>query len=574
MKPWHAFYDAGVPRTLTYPRVPLQGLLDETVRTHAQDTATIYGGMVGSRLLDARLTWSDVGRLTDRFAAGLQAHGVRKGDRVAIMLPNCPQFVIAFYGALKAGAVVVPTNPLYTAPELQHQLEDSGAKTLVVLTRGYAEATRVASAAGLRNIIVTNIKEYFPPLLRTIFTLAREKKDGHRVSIAGDQRAIWFRDVLATGAAPEPVEVTPADLAVLQYTGGTTGVPKGAMLSHRALVANVLQTHAWHGAGNRVESGLAIMPFFHVYGLTVVMNYAVLGGGAMILIPRFDLHHILASIQKHRPVLFAGAPRIYVAVSNAPDLARWDLRSIEAFISGSAPLPVEVQQRFEKLTGGRVVEGYGLTEAGPVTHCNPRHGRRKLGSIGLPYPDVEAKIVDTETGTREVPTGEAGELLVRGPNLMDGYYEHPDETALVLQDGWLHTGDIATVDAEGYFAIVDRKKELIIVSGYNVYPREVEEALFAHPAVLEAAAIGIPDEEKGEVVKAFVVLKPGADATGEQLIAHCRESLARFKVPVAIAFRSELPKSLIGKVLRRQLADEDRADRDNLAAAAEKSTVR
>ena len=564
MRPWHAFYDEGVPRTLSYPQVPLQGLLDQTVRTHARDTATIYGGLLGSRLLDARLTWDDIGRLTDRFAAGLQSLGVRKGDRVAIMLPNCPQFVIAFYGALKAGAVVVPTNPLYTAPELQHQLEDSGATTLVVLTRSYKEAQQVATAAGLRVVIVTNIKEYFPPILRTLFTLAREKKDGHRASIAGDERAIWFRDVLAKGATPVPVEVTPADLAVLQYTGGTTGVPKGAMLSHRALVANVLQTHAWHGAGDRLESGLAVMPFFHVYGLTVVLNYAVFSGGAMILIPRFDLHHILASVQKHKPELFAGAPRIYVAVSNAPDLAKWDLRSIEAFISGSAPLPVEVQQRFEELTGGRVVEGYGLTEAAPVTHCNPRRGRRKLGSIGLPYPDVDAKIVDLETGTRELPLGEAGELVVRGPNLMDGYYRHAAETALVLKDGWLYTGDIATMDAEGYFAIVDRKKELIIVSGFNVYPREVEEVLFAHPAVLEAAAIGIPDEEKGEVVKAFVVLKPGADATGEQLIAHCRESLARFKVPVAIAFRSDLPKSLIGKVLRRQLADEDRAARQKV----------
>ena len=567
MRPWHAFYDEDVPRSLTYPPVTLHGLLEATARDRARDTATIYGGMLGSRLMDARLTWGDIGRLVDRFAAGLQALGVKKGDRVAIMLPNCPQFVIAFYGTLKAGAVVVPTNPLYTAPELRHQLEDSGAETLVVLSRSYAEAKQVASATGLRNVIVTNIKEYFPPLLRTLFTLAREKKDGHRASLAGDPRAIWFQDVLRRNTVLAPVDVAPADLAVLQYTGGTTGVPKGAMLSHRALVANVVQCLAWNGArvaAGRPECGLAVMPFFHVYGLTVVMNYAVLSGGAMILIPRFELHHILASIQKHRPQLFAGAPRIYVAVSNAPDLAKWDLRSIEAFISGSAPLPVEVQQRFEELTGGTVVEGYGLTEAGPVTHCNPRHGRRKLGTIGLPYPDVDAKIVDTETGTRDLSPGEAGELLVRGPNLMDGYYKRPDETALVLKDGWLYTGDIATMDAEGYFAIVDRKKELIIVAGYNVYPREVEEVLFAHPAVLEAAAIGIPDEEKGEVVKAFVVLRPGAEATGEQLIAHCRESLARFKVPVAIAFRRELPKSLIGKVLRRQLADEDRAARQKV----------
>jgi len=304
------------------------------------------------------------------------------------------------------------------------------------------------------------------------------------------------------------------------------------------------------------------MPLFHVYGLTVIMGVSVATGSAMVLIPRFDLEHILLAIHRHRPRSFAGAPRIYVAAASAPDLARYDLRSVEVFGSGSAPLPVEVQTKFEQLAGGgRVLEGYGLTEAAPVTHTTPRRGKRKLGSIGVPIPDVDAKIVDLDTGTRDMPAGETGELVVRGPNLMDGYYKRPEETALALRDGWLYTGDVARMDEDGYFYIVDRKKELIIVSGYNVYPREVEEALYAHPAVLEAAAIGVPDRERGEVVKAFVVLRPGASATTEELRTHCAASLARFKIPAEIEFRSDLPKSMVGKVLRRALADEERAAR-------------
>ena len=554
-RPWLAHYDPGVPHSLTYPAIPLPQLLRDTASRLPDAVATLFGGVVAGRLLDAPLTYAELDRLADRFAAGLQALGVRKGDRVALLLPNCPQFVIAFYGALRAGAVVVPCNPLYTPRELHHQLQDSGAEALVVLSRFHPVARSARVGTAVRNVVVTNIKEYFPPLLRTLFTLARERKEGHRVTVdaaAGERR---FQAVLRPGSAPAPVDVRPEDLAVLQYTGGTTGVPKGAMLSHRALVANVLQSRAWYPAMTEGrEPAVAVMPLFHVYGLTVVMNLAVLVGGTMILIPRFDLEHVLLSIDKHRPRTFAGAPRIYVAVANVPGLARHDLRSIEAFLSGSAPLPAEVQRRFEQVTGGgRVVEGYGLTEAAPVTHSNPRYGKCKVGSVGFPLPDVDAKIFDLEAGTRELPVGESGELLVRGPNLMDGYYKRPDETALVLRDGWLYTGDIARMDDEGYFYIVDRKKELIIVSGFNVYPREVDEVLFEHPAVLEAAAVGIPHPEKGEVVKACVVLRPGTSATAEELIAHCARSLARFKVPVAIEFRDELPKTIVGKVLRRAL---------------------
>ena len=560
-RPWFAHYDPGVPHTLEYPAVPLQQFLSNTAARYPRSIATVFGAVVAGRLLEASLTYAKLDRLADRFAAGLQSLGVRKGDRVALLLPNCPQFVIAFYGALRAGAVIVPCNPLYTAPELQRQLADSGTETLVALSRLSAVARAAREGTRVRHVIFTNIKEYFPAHLRLLFTVAREKKEGHRAIIDPAVGERSFAQLLRAEGRVVPVDVRPADSAVLQYTGGTTGVPKGAVLSHRALVANVLQSRSWNPElVEGRERGVSVMPLFHVYGLTVIMGVSVATGSAMVLLPRFDLEHVLRAIQKHRPRSFAGAPRIYVAAASAPDLASYDLRSVEVFQSGSAPLPLEVQSRFEQLAGGgRVNDGYGLTEAAPVTHTTPRRGQRKFGSIGVPIPDLDAKIVDLETGSRDLPVGETGELVVRGPNLMDGYYGRPDETALALRDGWLYTGDIARMDEDGYFYIVDRKKELIIVSGYNVYPREVEEALYAHPAVLEAAAIGIPDRERGEVVKAFVVLRPGASATPEELRTHCTTSLARFKVPAEIEFRSDLPKSMVGKVLRRVLVDEDRA---------------
>jgi len=562
-RPWFAHYDPGVPHTLDYPAVPLQWFLADTAARHPQAIATIFGAVVAGRLVEASLTYAELDRLADRFAAGLQSLGVRKGDRLALLLPNCPQFVVAFYGALRAGAVVVPCNPLYTPPELRRQLADSGTETLVALSRLHAVARAARDGTPVRRVILTNIKEYFPSPLRLLFTLAREKREGHRATIDPAAGERHFGDVLRAGGAVLPVDVRPDDTAVLQYTGGTTGVPKGAVLSHRALVANVLQSRAWNPElVEGRERGVTVMPLFHVYGLTVIMGVSVATGSAMVLIPRFDLEHVLRAIHKHRPRSFAGAPRIYVAAASAPDLARYDLRSVEVFQSGSAPLPIEVQTRFEQLAGGgRVLEGYGLTEAAPVTHTTPRRGQRKFGSIGVPIPDVDAKIVDLETGTRDVPVGETGELVVRGPNLMDGYYERSDETKLVLRDGWLYTGDVARMDEDGYFYIVDRKKELIIVSGYNVYPREVEDALYAHPAVLEAAAIGVPHPERGEVVKAFVVLRPGASATADELRTHCTASLARFKVPAEIEFRADLPKSMVGKVLRRALAEEEQASR-------------
>ena len=556
-KPWTRHYDPDVPASLVYPSVPLQAMLDDAAENHPNSTATIF--------FTRKRSYKSISDAAWRFANGLRRLGVKTGDRVALVLPNSPQFVIAFYGALRAGAVVVPCNPLYTAPELQHQLADSGATVVVVLSRLYPVVKAARANTSVEHAIVTNIKEEMPPVLRVLFTLAKEKKDGHRQQFAGDPGAISMSQVLSAPSDPFDAGTGPDDVAVLQYTGGTTGVSKAAMLSHRALVANTLQCRAWFtNLRDGADVAMAVMPFFHVYGLTVVMSLAVQGAAAMILEPQFDLERVLKDVQRYRPKLFSGSPRIYNAINNSPLAAKYDLRSIEACVSGSAPLLVETHRKFVELTGARLVEGYGLTEAAPVTHCNPLfgEGKQKVGSIGIPYPDVESKIVDVETGEHEMPPGEAGELILRGPQLMDGYYKRPEETAQTLRNGWLYTGDIATVDPDGYVSLVDRKKEMIIVSGFKVYPREVEEALFAHPAVMDAAAIGIPHSLKGEEVKAFVVLKPGAKATADEIRAHCEKHLAPFKRPKEIEFRESLPKTpLVGKTLRRQLAQEDKAKR-------------
>jgi long-chain acyl-CoA synthetase len=563
-RPWTKHYDPGVPATLVYPDATMHAFLDDAAESYPNATCTIF--------FNAKRTYKSISDDAWRFANGLRSLGVKKGDRVGIMLPNTPQFIIAFYGTLRAGATVVPCNPLYTVPELRHQLQDSGAETIVVLSRLYPVVKAAREGTRVKTVLVTNIKEGMPRVLRTLFTLAKEKKDGHRQHFEGDPGARSFPAFLKS-ESPKPFDagVSQNDIAVLQYTGGTTGVSKGAMLSHRALVANTLQCRAWHVNTTDAEGiGMAVMPFFHVYGLTVVMGQAIQAASAMLLEPQFELERVLKDIQKYKPKTFPGAPRIYNAIINSPLATKYDLKGIEACVSGSAPLLIETHKKFTDLTGAKLVEGYGLTEAAPVTHCNPLygHGKQKIGSIGVPYPDVESRIVDSETGERDMPMGEPGELILRGPQLMDGYFNRPDETAKTLRNGWLFTGDIATIDADGYYSIVDRKKEMIIVSGFNVYPREVEEALATHPAVMDSAAIGKPHPIKGEEVKAFVVLKPGQSATAEDLIAHSRTQLAPFKVPHEIEFRDALPKTLIGKTLRRQLAEEDRKKREKIATPA------
>ncbi len=561
-RPWLRFYDQGVPPHLEYPPIPLDRLLAEAAAKHPTQPAIIFGARLGRYILDRSLSYRQLDETVNRFAAGLQGLGVKHGDRVAILMPNCPQFVIAFYGTLRAGGIAVPCNFLYTGPELERQLNDAGVEIAVVLSRFYKTMHGIRGNTRLRQIVVTNIKEFFPPLLRLLFTLAKEKKEGHRLTLA-DGRDCRLQSLLNKGSMPQPVEVKPEDIACLLYTGGTTGVPKGAQLTHRNLVANALQCVAWSQSRRAQETTVGALPLFHSYGMTTVMNMAIAGANAMILIPDpRDVLHIMGSISKHKATFYPGVPTMYVAINNHPQAHRFDLRSIIACQSGAAPLPREVQERFQAITGAKLMEGYGLTEASPVTHSNPRLGQNKIGSIGLPWPDTDARIVDLDTGDREMPVGEVGELVIQGPQVMKGYWQQPAETASVLREHpslgpglWLHTGDIARMDEEGYFQIVDRKKDMIICGGFNVYPRDVEETLFQHPAVQEAAVVGLPDEYRGETVKAFVVLKEGMTASEEEIIAFCRERLARYKVPTAVEFRQSLPKSAVGKVLRRELSD-------------------
>jgi long-chain acyl-CoA synthetase len=562
-KVWLKSYESHVPPSIVYPPVPLYQLMDDAAKKYPNNTAIIYGGVVhqlGGALMDAKMTFQQLQDITNRFAAALQGLGVKKGDRVALFLPNCPQFPIAYYATLKAGGIVVPCNPLYVARELEHQVNDAGAETIVVLSRFYPIVKQIQSHTKLKNVIVTNAKEYFPGLLKTLFTLAVEKKEGHRVDITGEANTYWFQDLLAKApATPQPVDVKPQDTAVLLYTGGTTGVPKGAELSHRNIVANAVQCKHWIGAREGQETTVTSLPLFHSYGMTTCMNLSMYIGGAMLLIPNpRDLDHILKAINKHHPTMFPGVPTMYVAINNHPDVSKYNLKSIRACVSGAAGLPVDVQKKFQELTGGRLVEGYGLSETSPVTHANPIFGNNKIGTIGVPWPDTEAKIIDLETGTKEMPLGETGELVIRGPQVMKGYWNMPDETKNTLRDGWLYTGDIARMDQDGYFQIVDRKKDMIIAGGFNIYPRDVEEVLYRHPKVKEVVVAGVPDIYRGETVKAYIVLKEGQTATAEEIIDFCRQNLAKFKVPTAVEFRDSLPKTMVGKILRRMLVEEEK----------------
>lgn len=564
-KLWLEHYEEGVPAEIELPDYPVTQNLIQTAERYPDHTAMIFGNVVeplGNALMDAKMDYRTFVHLTRRFAAALQAMGVKKGDRVAVHLPNCPQFPIAYYATLMIGGIVVPCNPVYVARELQHQVEDAGAETIVTLSLTYPLVKKIKANTPLKHVIVTNIKEYFPPLLKFLFTVATEKKEGHYQELTGDPDAVWFQDVLDTAPdKPTPVDVDLEDTAVLMYTGGTTGVSKGAQLTHRNIQANAMQTRAWFP---RLVDGeeivLTSLPLYHSYAMTTCMNLGILVGGSLLLIPNPRvLVHILKSINKHQPTLYPGVPALYVSLINHPDISKYNVRSIKACISGAAPLPVEVQQQFQKLTKGKLVEGYGLSEATPVTHANPIYGENRVGTIGLPFPSTLARIVDAESGQRDLGPGEVGELAVKGPQVMKGYWQMPTETANVLRDGWLYTGDIAQMDEDGYFQIVDRKKDMILgAGGYNIYPREVEEVLFQHPKVEAGAAVGIPIPGKGERVKAYVVLKEGETATEEEIIEFCKENMAPYKVPRYVEFRDELPMTMVGKVLRRVLLEEEK----------------
>jgi long-chain acyl-CoA synthetase len=559
-RPWLAHYSPGVPATLDIPEKPLTWLLDEATRRYGTNIAVEYYG--------TRMSYLQLSSLVDRFARALVQLGVKRGDRISLCLPNVPQFPVAFYGALKAGAVVVPTNPLYTAPELEHQLNDSGATVIVMLDQIYPTLAAVRDRTPLQHVVLTNVADYFPLPLALAYRVkeASERRGKPKVdarALRADAHVHQFKELVGQVRGRQSFEVfslpEPAaadDLAVLQYTGGTTGVAKGAMLTHRNLVANAMQAWAWNEEpiGSK-HTSLCIAPFFHVYGLTVGMNTTVLNGSTLVLLPRFTVKDTLKAIEKYKPDLFPGVPTLYLALAREVERHKYDLSSIKVCISGSAPLPLEVQQRFERISGARVVEGYGLTEASPVTHCNPVFGDRRIGTIGLPMSSTDSAIIDPETW-RFLPPGEQGEIVVRGPQVMRGYWRRPDETAKVLRDGWLRTGDVGTMSEDGYFTIVDRAKDVIIAGGMKIFPRDVEEVLYQHPKVSEATVIGVPDEYRGETVRAYVVAKPGETLTAEELRDFCRERLAPYKVPKQFVFRDSLPKSVIGKVLRRELKQE------------------
>lgn len=559
-QPWLKNYDKPVPHTVgEIPNKPIFSILEEAAVRFPDRPCTIFKGRV--------ITYKEMNDLTDRMAAGLAAEGVKKGDRVGVFIPNTPQFVIAYWGILKAGGIVVATNPLYTPREMEHQLNDSGVEIMVVMSNFYTRIKEAQPKTKVKKIIVTNIKEQLPPLLALLFTVAKERKDGHRVTLAAGD--VWMKDLLKNHTASQrpKLSISGDDIALFQYSGGTTGLAKAAMAKHRNLIANTLQMKAWfHMAKEGQEVTLMAIPLFHVYGMVAGMMFTLKIGGVMVMVPNpRDLKDVLENIDKYRPSMFPAVPALYNAINNHPDVqaGKYQLGSIRACLSGSAPLLAETKERFEKLTGAIVVEGFGMSECPTASHCNPFDGANKTGSIGMPLPGVEALIVSLDDGKTVMAPGEEGELILRGPQVFAGYWNMPTETENTLRPSpvdngapFLYTGDIAKIDGEGYFFIVDRKKELIKPGGFQVWPREVEEVLSAHPKVLEVGVAGVPDAQSGEAVKAWVVLKPGETLSADEVRAFCKDKLTGYKVPKHVEFLSALPRTTVGKVLRRELVRE------------------
>jgi long-chain acyl-CoA synthetase len=548
---WLKSYDPEVEHSREYPETCLPQVLEQNAKNFPDRPATDFFG--------ARLTYRQLLDQVLRMANGLKAIGVQEGTKIAIMLPNSPQCVIAYYASLWLGATVVMTNPLYVEREMLHQWTDSEAQVLFILDHLYPRAEKVLPKTAIRSTIVTSIKDYLPFPLRYLYPVkARFKKLFMAVPYDGI-RVLSFKKMIEQNR-PGPIgcAAKPEGLALLQYTGGTTGTPKGAMLTHRNLLANVMQIVSWvpvrDFSSDRV---LAVLPFFHVLGMTVALNFSIYTGCAIIIVPRFDPDELIKVINKKKPTFFPGVPAIYIALMAHPKVDSFDLTSIKFCVTGAAPMPVDILRRFEEKTGSRIVEGYGLSEASPVTHVNPIQGTRKPGSVGIALPDTDCRIVDSQNGTEDVAPGEVGELIVRGPQVMAGYWKKERETRETLRDGWLYTGDLATMDGDGYVFIVDRKKDMVISSGYNVYPREIEEVLYEHPKVLEAAAIGVPHSKKGEVIKVYVVPKQGQVLNSDELLAWCKEKLAPYKVPKEIELTESIPKTTVGKVLRRKLRQTD-----------------
>lgn len=533
-KPWLTHYDEGVPGEIDIPNQSLVDLFADTVKKAGESTCTIYEG--------ESLTYHQIDDLSDRVARFLLAQGIKKGDRVGIVLPNSPAFVISFYGILKAGAVVMAINPASRSNEVEQQVVESGIRILILLDGFYQTIKPLTLKTDLESIIV----------------IGAEMSD----LIPGD---ISWGALLEDYAAGKPIDVavSPDDPAVFQYSGGTTGTPKCAIGLHRNLVANVYQFDQWLvNTEPGKETILVAIPIYHVYGMVLGMSLAVKMSARMVLIPDpRKLESLLGAIEQYQATIFPGVPSLYAAINHYPAVLAgdYDLSSIKACISGSATLPIRVKQEFEVLTNGHLVEGYGLSEAPTATHCNPILGENREGSIGLPLPNVDCKVVDLETGERELDAGEIGELIVKGPQVMAGYHQRPDETALTMRDGWLFTGDVVRMDEDGYFYIVDRKKDVIKVGGFQVWPNEVEGVIMQHPKVREVAVAGVTDEHGNEVAKAWIVLKEGETSSVEEIQSHCDAYLTRYKVPRMVAFRESLPRTMVGKVLRRVLASEEQS---------------
>ena len=553
-RPWLRFYDAEVPPSLEYPRLPIYRLLDDSARKFPDRPLTRFFGK--------QMTYATVKDLSDRLAAAVRGLGIRPGDRVALLLPNFPGYLIAYYGLLKAGAVVVPLNPLYTAHELTFHFNDSGAETVVTIPMFAAKVAEVAKKTGVKRVIYSYLADFLPFPMNLVQKF-RERPSVKEAARVGSVEMLNMQDLLRSPAPADfrPVDPDPDEMAILIYSGGTTGVAKGIMLSHFNVVANAHMVKTW-GHLNEEERILAVLPLFHGYGMSVCMNAPVLAGMEIILMPKFSARDMAKTIHKHRPTVTAAVPTILVALSNLPDVDKYDFTSLKAVWVGAAPLTEAIKENFEARTGGRAIEGYGLTEAVTAIMANPYMGKHKVGSIGLPFPDVDAKIVSLD-GSRDLPPGEQGEIVLRTPTMMLGYYNRPEETAKTIVDGWLFTGDIGYMDEDGYFYITDRKKDLIIVGGFNVFPREIDELIYKHPKVQEGITVGIPDPYKGERIKVYIVLKEGVTATEEEFKQYFREHLTPYKVPSEIEFRSSLPKSAIGKILRRKLREEEMAKQQN-----------
>lgn len=547
--PWKRHYTDNVPGSLQYPKIVIDEMLRSTSHNYPKNPSLIFGGN--------KITYQELDRLVDRFASALFKLGVRKGDRIALLLPNCPQIVIAFYSIFRLGAIAVPTNPVYQEREIAYQIENAGAETLITLDLLYPRVSSISNQTSLKNIIITSIKEYLPSFKKMLYPLF-QMKEGQKVRIGKGTGMFNFKDLIAGSSSnPPSVAISPEDIAILQYSGGTTGISKGAALTHSNIISNTVQICGWYYIIKKGEEIiLSILPLFHTYGIAVCMNLSIATGNCMVLIPRFVPKDILKAIQDYQVTFFPGIPGIYAALNDYRDIRKWDISSVNYCVSGSAPLPITVMEKFEKLTGGIILEGYGLTEASPVTHSNPVHRERKAGSIGLPLADTDCKIVDIEDGEREVALGETGELCIKGPQVMKGYWNMPSETDFTLRDGWLYTGDIARIDEDGYFYIIDRKKDMIISEGFNIYPNEIDEVVLTHPKVLDAAAVGVPDRLRGEKVVLYVVLKEGEVARQDEIVGFCKEHLAKYKVPKRVEFKKELPKTPVGKVLRRVLREE------------------